>query len=44
MFHDESDACKVGDKVEIVACRPMSKAKKFKLERVIEACSTDCAV
>lgn len=44
MFHDENDSCKVGDKVEIVACKPMSKAKKFTLARVVEACVNDCAV
>jgi len=44
MFHDEDDSCKIGDKVEVVACKPMSKAKKFTLARVVEACVNDCAV
>jgi len=29
--HDEENKCQVGDKVEIVACRPMSKDKKYKI-------------
>lgn len=41
MFHDEDDSCKVGDRVEVRACRPMSKSKRFTLERVTYACKTD---
>jgi len=29
--HDEDNACKVGDKVEIVETRPISKDKRFKV-------------
>lgn len=29
--HDEDNTCKVGDKVEIVETRPISKDKKFKI-------------
>ena len=29
--HDEENKGKVGDKVEIVACRPISKDKKYRL-------------
>ena len=29
--HDEGNICKVGDKVEIVETRPISKDKKFKV-------------
>lgn len=32
--HDEANACKVGDKVSIEECRPISKGKSFK---VVEA-------
>ena len=39
MFHDEQGACKVGDRVEIVACRPMSRAKRFALQRVVTECT-----
>ena len=37
--HDEGNACKVGDKVQIVECRPLSKSKKFRVLRVIERAS-----
>jgi small subunit ribosomal protein S17 len=37
--HDEGNACKVGDKVQIVECRPLSKSKKFRVVRVIERAS-----
>jgi small subunit ribosomal protein S17 len=30
--HDEGNKCKVGDKVEIVETRPISKDKKFKIK------------
>ncbi|MGK0673575.1 MAG: 30S ribosomal protein S17 [Halothiobacillaceae bacterium] len=34
--HDENNECRVGDKVEIVECRPISKTKAWTLVRVIE--------
>jgi len=34
--HDESNEAHVGDKVEIVETRPISKSKTFRLARVIE--------
>ncbi len=34
--HDESGQAKVGDKVEIVETRPLSKTKTTKLVRIIE--------
>jgi small subunit ribosomal protein S17 len=34
--HDEDNKAHVGDKVEIVETRPISKNKKFKLSSVIE--------
>ncbi len=34
--HDENNACRAGDKVEIVECRPISKTKAWNLVRVIE--------
>lgn len=37
MAHDEADVAKVGDTVSIVACRPMSKRKRWRLEGVLEA-------
>ena len=36
-FHDEANACVVGERVRIEACRPMSKSKKFTLlEKVVQ--------
>ena len=34
--HDEKNEAKVGDKVEIVACRPFSKTVSFNLVKVLE--------
>ena len=34
--HDEKNEAHLGDKVEIVACRPLSKTKSFRLVKVLE--------
>ncbi|MBQ6394019.1 30S ribosomal protein S17 [Candidatus Saccharibacteria bacterium] len=34
--HDEKNEAKVGDKVEIVACRPFSKTVTYNLVKVLE--------
>lgn len=34
--HDENNIAKTGDKVEIAACRPLSKTKAYKLVKVLE--------
>ena len=34
--HDEADTAHLGDVVEIVECRPMSRLKHWRLERVLE--------
>ena len=34
--HDENNEAHVGDKVEIAACRPISKTKSYKLVKVLE--------
>ena len=34
--HDEDNIAKVGDKVRLVATRPLSKTKRFNLVEVIE--------
>ncbi len=34
--HDENNKAKVGDKVRIVATKPISKTKKFKLVEIVE--------
>ncbi|MEO1007132.1 MAG: 30S ribosomal protein S17 [Planctomycetota bacterium] len=33
--HDEDNAARVGDRVEVVPCRPMSKTKSWRLSRVV---------
>jgi len=33
--HDEKNEAKVGDQVEVMECRPISKTKNFRLVRVI---------
>lgn len=34
--HDEDDECKVGDKVSIEQCRPVSKTKAWRLHEILE--------
>ncbi len=34
--HDEENTAKVGDKVEIIACRPISRNKTYKLVQILE--------
>jgi small subunit ribosomal protein S17 len=34
--HDETNTAHVGDVVEITECRPMSRLKHWRLERVVE--------
>ncbi len=36
MAHDEKNAAKVGDLVEIEECRPLSARKRFTLKKVVE--------
>ncbi|MCK4341584.1 MAG: 30S ribosomal protein S17 [Phycisphaerae bacterium] len=35
--HDERNECISGDKVEIMACRPLSKTKNWRLVRILQA-------
>jgi small subunit ribosomal protein S17 len=35
MAHDENNICNVGDEVAIVGCRPISKNKKWRLDKVL---------
>ena len=37
--HDEANTCKVGDKVQITECRPLSRTKRFRVVRVIQRAS-----
>jgi small subunit ribosomal protein S17 len=38
--HDESNQCRVGDRVLIVECRPLSRDKRWRVSRVIERART----
>ena len=40
LVHDPGNTTKVGDEVVIVACRPLSKLKRFKLDGVKTSAST----
>ena len=33
--HDENNECRLGDRVEIVNCRPLSKTKSWRLVRIV---------
>jgi len=37
--HDEQNICKVGDRVQIIECRPLSKDKRWSLKQIIESIS-----
>ena len=34
--HDENNECRIGDRVEIMETRPLSKDKRWRLVRIIE--------
>lgn len=34
--HDEQNVCRVGDRVEIVSTRPLSKTKRWRVRQVLE--------
>jgi len=34
--HDENNECGIGDTVEIVECRPLSREKRWRLVRIVE--------
>lgn len=34
--HDEEGLASVGDRVEVAACRPLSKTKRWRLVRIVE--------
>jgi len=40
MAHDEAATCKVGDRVEIVECRPLSARKRWRVRRVLRTAVT----
>lgn len=35
--HDEKNECRVGDKVEIMETRPLSKMKRWRVVKIVEA-------
>jgi small subunit ribosomal protein S17 len=42
--HDEANVAKVGDLVEVMETRPISRLKRFRVTRVIESAPTQVAV
>lgn len=38
--HDEKNECNVGDKVEVMITRPLSKTKCWRVVRIVEAAPT----
>ena len=36
MAHDETNDCKLGDRVQIVETRPLSKSKRWRVRSVVE--------
>jgi small subunit ribosomal protein S17 len=39
--HDEQNAARVGDLVEVAACRPISKTKCWRLRRIVNSIGGD---
>jgi small subunit ribosomal protein S17 len=37
MVHDEENKCKVGDRVVIAECRPLSKNKNWRLVQILQS-------
>ncbi len=33
--HDENNECRIGDRVVIVACRPLSKRKRWRVQEIV---------
>ena len=38
--HDEKNEAKIGDIVEVISCRPYSKTKNWRLNRIVRAADT----
>lgn len=34
--HDEKNECQIGDRVMIVECRPLSRAKRWRVSQILE--------
>ena len=41
MVHDEENRCKVGDRVRIAECRPISKRKHWRLVEILSSSSLE---
>lgn len=39
--HDENNECRVGDRVLIVECRPLSKEKSWLVERIVQTAQSE---
>jgi small subunit ribosomal protein S17 len=37
--HDELNSSKIGDRVQIIECRPLSKDKRWSIKQIIESIS-----
>ena len=37
VVHDEQNRCQIGDRVQIVECRPISKRKRWRLVEILES-------
>jgi small subunit ribosomal protein S17 len=37
MAHDESNSCSIGDRVQIIEHRPVSKRKRWKVQATLES-------
>jgi len=35
--HDEKNECALGDKIEVMQCRPLSRQKRWRVVRIVEA-------
>ena len=33
--HDENNDCRIGDRVEVTECRPLSKTKHWRVSRIV---------
>lgn len=36
MAHDDGSQCQLGDRVQIIECRPISRRKRFRVAQVME--------
>lgn len=41
--HDERNECRIGDRVLIVECRPVSRDKRWRVSKVLERAQTGAA-